>query len=144
MAQQMWTCPECGNHFVTTHAWHSCGRYTLAQLFASSDPVALELAQLYTLVLEGLGDVEVIPQRSRLTALARVRFAGAVPRKRGLVATFALRDQLVHERIIKAEQHAPAWWTHHVRVTSPADLDAQLRGWLQRSHDTVGTSDGRA
>lgn len=138
MDQQLWTCPDCGNRFVTKKLWHSCGRFSLEDLFASAEPQALDLARQYVRLLETVGDVEVIPQRTRLTALARVRFAGAVPRKKGFIANFALRHGVEHDRIVKVERHGPNWWTHHVRIESENDLDDQLRYWLQESYDTVG------
>jgi hypothetical protein len=90
----LWTCPKCGARLVTRILWHSCGRHTLEALLARSDPPVLELARRFVRVLQSLGDVQVLPQKTRLVCVARVRFAG--------------------------------------------DLDAELRSWLQESHDTVG------
>ena len=142
MVDDLWTCPDCGNRFVTMNTWHSCGLFSLEDLFSSSQPFALELARHYVSLLEALGDVEVIPQKTRLTALARVRFAGLMPRQSGFVATFALRYRLDDPRIAKVEEHAADWWTHHVNVNSMAGLDEQLLEWVQESHDTVGLQEG--
>ena len=70
--------------------WHSCGQFTLEDLFARSEPAALELARRYVGLLHSLGDVQVIPQKTRLVCVARVRFCGLEPRKNGFVANFAL------------------------------------------------------
>jgi len=29
-------------------------------------------------------------------------------------------------------------WSHHLKLTSPADIDAQLRGWLQEAWEADG------
>ena len=52
-------------------------------------------------MLHALGDVQVIPQKTRLTCVARVRFAGLQPRKNGSLASFALHRWLDSPRIIK-------------------------------------------
>jgi|SRR3990172_1157691 len=86
----LWTCPKCGARLVSKNLWHSCGRFTLEALFASSEPRVLALAKRYVAILRSLGDVQVIPQKTRLVCVARVRFAGLVPRKDHFVAGFAL------------------------------------------------------
>jgi hypothetical protein len=40
--------------------WHSCGQYTLEELFAHAGPGVLDLARHYVELLHGLGDVQVI------------------------------------------------------------------------------------
>jgi Domain of unknown function (DUF5655) len=98
----------------------------------------LELAREYVAMLRSLGDVQVIAQKTRLVCVARVRFAGLSPRKRGFQANFALHRWLDSPRIVKRVDYGPRWRAHHVMVQAPADLDDELRGWLQESHDVVG------
>ena len=54
------------------------------------------------------------------------------------IAAFALQRWLTNRRIIKTVEYGPRWRGHHVRITSAADLDDELRAWLQESHDVVG------
>jgi len=89
-------------------------------------------------MLRSLGDVQVIPQKTRLVACARVRFAGFEPRKTCFVATFALQRWLKNPRVIKTVDYGPRWRMHYVRVQSASDLDDPFRAWLQESHDVVG------
>jgi hypothetical protein len=101
----------------------------------------LALARAYVRMLQSLGDVQVIPQKTRLVCVARVRFAGLTPRKDGFLAAFALRRWLEHPRIVKKADYGPRWRGHFVTVKSRSDLDGELRAWLQESHDTVGVQD---
>ena len=95
-------------------------------------------ARKYVALLESLGDVQVLPQKTRLVAVARVHFAGLYPRKDHFVAAFTLHCWLTNRRIIKTVDYGPRWRGHYVRITSAADLDDELRAWLQESHDVVG------
>jgi uncharacterized protein DUF5655 len=134
----LWICPDCGARLVSRNLSHSCGTFSLEALFAGSTPRTLSLARDYVAMLHGLGDVQVLPQKTRLVAVARVRFAGLSPRRDGFVANFALHHWLTGPRIVKTEDYGPRWRFHHVRVNSQDDLDDELRGWLQESHDVVG------
>jgi Domain of unknown function (DUF5655) len=134
----LWICPNCGARLISRNLWHSCGEYALENLFANAEPSALALARRYVVVLRSLGDVQVIPQKTRLVCVARVRFCGLEPRKSGFVASFALHRWLDSPRIVKTVDYGPRWLAHYVRIRSDADLDDELTAWLQESHDTVG------
>jgi hypothetical protein len=137
-AQSPWICPKCGARLVTKNLWHSCGRFTLEDLFSRSDPSVLKLARKFITVLRSLGDVQIIPQKTRLVCVARVRFAGLTPRKDHFVATFALHRWLRSARVTKKTDYGPKWRAHSVPIRSIDDLDDELKAWLQESHDVVG------
>jgi hypothetical protein len=134
----LWVCPKCGARLVTRNLWHSCGRFTLEALFANAQPGVLDLARKYVRLLHSLGDVQVIPQKTRLVCVARVRFAALTPRAAGFRAGFALHRWIESPRIIKTIDYGPRWRYHFVDVRSKNELDKELRTWLQESHDTVG------
>jgi hypothetical protein len=77
-------------------------------------PGVLDLARAYVAMLHSLGDVQVIPQKTRLVCVARVRFAGLSPRKRGFQATFALHRWLDSPRIVKRVDYGPRWRGHQL------------------------------
>jgi uncharacterized protein DUF5655 len=140
----VWICPRCGARLVSRNLWHACGQSTLETLFAGAAPGVLELARDYVAMLHSLGDVQVIPQKTRLVCVAWVRFAGLSPRKRGFQASFALHRWLDSPRIIRKVDYGPRWRGHYVRVQARTDLDDELRGWLQEAHDVVGLQAGLA
>jgi hypothetical protein len=135
---------RCGSARTAAPDWSAAACGTPAggspsRTFASAHPDALVLARRYVALLASLGDVQVIPQRTRLVCVARVRLAGLEPRKDGFLASFALRRWLpANPRIVKTVGYGPRWRAHHVRVRSEPDLDEELRTWLQEAHDTVG------
>jgi hypothetical protein len=134
----VWICPKCGARLVSRNLWHSCGRFTLEDLLAKSNPDVRILAKRFVKMLESLGDVQVIPQKTRLVCVARVRFAGLYPRKDGFRVGFALRRRLRSRRVVKTADYGPRWRGHFVDVRTAGDLDDELRAWLREAHDTVG------
>jgi hypothetical protein len=139
----LWICPKCGARLITKNLWHSCGRFTLDALFARSDPQVVQLASRFVDMLRALGDVQIIPQKTRLVCVARVRFAGLTPRKEHFVASFALQRWLKSPRVTKTEDYGPNWRLHFVPIRSTDDLDDELNAWLQESHDLVGSQQTR-
>jgi hypothetical protein len=103
----LWVCPQCGARLVSRNLWHSCGRHSLEELFAGAGPGVLDVAEAYVDLLAGLGDVQILPQKSRLVAVARVRFAGLYPRKTGFLASFALHRWIDSPRIVKTADVLP-------------------------------------
>jgi hypothetical protein len=135
---EIWICPHCGARLVSRNLWHSCGQFSLESLFGNADQRVLDLAHRFVALLHTLGDVQVIPQKTRLVCVARVRFSGLVPRKDGFLVSFALHRRLDSPRIVKIVDYGPRWLAHQVRIRSEADLDDELISWLQESHDVVG------
>src|SRR6266508_2996639 len=131
MPPELWICPSCGARLVSRNLSHSCGQFTLESLFARAAPGVLDLARRYVALLHTLGDVQVLPQNTRLACVARVRFAGLTPRRDGFVATFALHRWLDSPRVVKTVEYGPRWRVHSILVRSEADLDGELTAWLQ-------------
>ena len=94
-------------------------------------------------MLRMLGDVQVISQKTRLVCVARVRFAGLTPRKDHFVASFALHRWLKSSRVTRKQDYGPKWRAHFVPIRSAADLDDELKAWLQEAHDVVGMQQQR-
>ena len=44
---ELWICPRCEARLVSRNLWHSCGRFTLEDLFAGAAPDTLDLAPEY-------------------------------------------------------------------------------------------------
>jgi len=138
----LWICPRCGARLVTRNMSHSCGSFSLDELMRGTLPSVRETAREYVELLRSLGDTQVIAQKTRLVCVARVRFATMQPRKTHLLAGFVLHRWLDSPRIVKREDYGPRWHYHWLRLDSTADLDPELRMWLQESHDVVGLQHG--
>jgi hypothetical protein len=114
--------------------WHSCGSYSLEELFARSEPHVLPLFRQFEALVRQCGPVTVIPQKSRVVFQVRVRFAGAIPRRSYLQCSFGFHRRLDHPRFFKIEQYAPRWFGHHIRVRDAAQLDDELMAWIREAY----------
>lgn len=139
-----WTCPQCGRSFRARNARHSCVSQSPEALFAEY-PDALPLYRAVRAALERLGPVETEATRTQVAFRADRRFAFLwIPRmslKRGpsdLYLTFDLVRPLGSPRLKEAVESHPGVWTHHMRLASRKDLDAEARAWLREAYETRG------
>jgi hypothetical protein len=114
--------------------WHSCGKFTLKDLFAKSDPNIPTLFRKFAGMVRSCGPVTLIPQKTRVVFMDRVRFAGAYPRKSYLLCSIALPERFENPRFVKIESYTPNWHGHYFRVESAMDLDSEIQSWLHESY----------
>ena len=138
----LWTCPRCGNPFVSRNMFHSCKRYDLSEPFAGKPARVRELFERFRALVEACGPVKVLPYRDRVGFMVRVRFAGARPRGRWLEVGFWVRRRIESPRFHKVETIYPNAHVHLLRITEPEQLDAQVAAWLEEAY-VVGCQ-GRA
>lgn len=132
----LWTCPKCGAKFVSANMWHSCGRYRVEDLFAKSDPHVFTLYQKFKRMVERCGPVTMIPQKTRLVFMVRMRFAGFTVRKSGLRVGLILERRLGPDpRLEKVETFGPHSHGHYFRIERTAQLDTTMRVWIREAYD---------
>jgi hypothetical protein len=135
----LWTCPRCGLKFVTKNLWHSCGQATLEEWKRKMGPRALGLYERFERLIAKCGRYHVSPAKTRITFLARVRFAGiARLSEDGMRCNFALPYALRSPRFVRVSEVVPGWWSHELRVSDPRELDAEVQGWLRQSYSLMG------
>lgn len=130
----LWRCPKCSERFVTKNLWHACGKYSLEDLFARSEPHVLRLFQKYAAMVRACGPVRMIPQKTRVAFQVRVRFTAVYPRKSHFLAGLALPYRADDPRFIKIEKYSEHFQGHTFRVSSEADLDEKVQDWLHESY----------
>ena len=130
----LWRCPKCGKYYVTRNMWHACARHTVHEHFAGRDPKLKLLFDGLVGLLKRCGPVRVVPGKTGIAFQVRMRFAGVIVRRNCLDAGFIFPKRLDHSRIKKVEAFSPRAYGHHVEVRSPADLDAELAGWLREAY----------
>ncbi|MBC7789245.1 MAG: hypothetical protein H7Z74_04820 [Anaerolineae bacterium] len=139
----LWQCPRCGHRFVTKNLWHSCVRVSLATHFRGKPPDRKRTFDRWLQAARVCGPTIAYAQKTRITIQARVRFAGAVVRVGHLDATLWLRRRVTHPLLDRVEDFGRIGYVHHFRLTSPGDIDTELKALMCEAHQ-VGTQELKA
>jgi hypothetical protein len=137
--RELWTCPKCGLKFITRNLWHSCGRATIDDWLAQFGPRGRRLYDRFVTLIANCGEYHVSPAKTRITFLARVRFA-AITRvsEDSMTCGFALPFPVRSRRFTSVDEVVPGWWQHRLEITDPRQLDRQVQAWLRQSYQLMG------
>lgn len=139
----LWRCPRCGHQFVTRNLWHSCVRVTLASHFRGKPIERRKTYDRWVAAARSCGRVTAYAQKSRITIMARVRFAGAVVHRSYLDAALWMRRPVQHPRLRRTEDFGRLGFVHHFRLEQPEDVDGALHDLMREAY-RVGTQELRA
>ena len=136
----LWKCPKCGHRFVTKNLWHSCVRVALAEHFRGRPAERRKTYNRWVAAARACGKVTAYAQKSRITIMARVRFAGAVVHASYLDAGLWMRRRVEHPLLRRTEDFGRLGFVHHFRLERPDDVDAPLEALMRESY-RVGTQE---
>src|SRR4030095_8269976 len=122
----LWTCPKCGAKLVSANMWHSCGRFKLEDLFARSEPHVFKTFQKFRRMVESCGPVTMIPEKTRVVFMVRMRSAGATVRRTNL------RVGLLLERKLPADPRIEKIETFGRSATDTISESTALLSWIGR------------
>jgi Domain of unknown function (DUF5655) len=132
----LWACPKCGAKFVSANMSHSCGRFRLEDLFARSEPGVVALFEKFRRIVEGCGPVTMIPQKTRVVFMVRMRFANVSVRKSNLRIGLIMTRRLEPDgRLEKVDVYAPLCVGNYLRIERPAQLDEDVRRWVREAYE---------
>jgi hypothetical protein len=86
-------------------------------------------------IANALGGVAVEEKKTSIHVTRRRAFLGVHPRKGGLLINIVTDTALRGERLRKQEQVSANRWHNEVLLTDPAQLDAELVGWIRQAHE---------
>jgi hypothetical protein len=132
----LWTCPRCDAQFVVANTYHSCGRYQLDDLFRRADPHVFPLFRRFEAMVRAAGAVKMVPQKTRLVFMVRMRFINVQVRKSHLILGFVFGRRLEDPRFSKVESYSPRSHVAYVRVSNDEELDASVRRWIREARKT--------
>lgn len=110
------------------------GGFTVKSHFESKDPA---VRQIYDRVLRAAGKFGPVveePKKTSIHLVNKTAFAGVVTRKSAIVLTIKSDRKLSSPRIHKSERTSANRFHHEVKITSPADVDAELVKWLKDAY----------
>ena len=84
------------------------------------------------------GPVVEEPKKTSIHLVKATAFAGVATRKSALILTIKSDRDLDSPRIHKSEQTSARRFHHEVKLTTPAEVDAELLGWLKQGYALSG------
>lgn len=125
---------------MTKNLWHSCVRVALAEHFRGRPAERRKTYNRWVAAARACGKVTAYAQKSRITIMARVRFAGAVVHASYLDAGLWMRRRVEHPLLRRTEDFGRLGFVHHFRLERPDDVDAPLEALMRESY-RVGTQE---
>ncbi len=80
------------------------------------------------------GPVIEEPKKTSIHLVNKTAFAGVATRKGVIVLTIKSDRKLSSPRIHKSEQTSANRFHHEVKLTSPAEVDSEILGWLKNAY----------
>lgn len=108
---------------------------TVDQHFADKPAEIRELYDRLVALVERFGPVEQDPKKTSIHLNRRTAFAGIAVRKAHLILTIKSDRPPSSPRIFKSQQTSASRWHHEVKLTTPKDLDAEMRQWLKAAYE---------
>ena len=133
-ARPLWTCRKCGREFANRNQSHACGRHSLEAHFRGKRPEIRALFDAVVAVIRDIGPVRILPEKTRIAFQVRMSFAQLTPRQNWIDGHVVLARRLEHPRFRKIETFSPRNHLHAFRLSTPADVDADLRAWLAEAY----------
>lgn len=137
----LWECPACGRTFANRSQTHTCARLgDLDRHFARSAPTVRAAFDCVLAVVDALGPVEVLAEKTRIALHARMSFAAFMPRRAWLAGHLVLARQITSPRFARIEVISPRNVVHQFRISAPQEVDDQFSAWLAEAYK-VGIQD---
>ncbi len=87
-------------------------------------------------VIRGFGDdIELAPKKGYVSLRRRKQFAMIQPSGAGRIDLGLILPDVPADARLESAAGFNALFTHRIRLSSPADLNTQLTGWLKRAYD---------
>lgn len=133
-----WTCPACGREFGKRQAHVCIPALSVDVYFAQRPAVEREIFEAVNEHVASLGPCIVEPVGIGILFKVRRTFAELRPKTRWVDLGFGLNRRLEHPRVTRASRDQAGRTYHGIRITSPADIDGEVRDWLTESYFEAG------
>ncbi len=108
--------------------------FTTESHFEGKDPLVREIYDRLMKSLRKVGPVVEDPKKTSIHINHRTALVGVATRKSHLVLTIKSDRKLTSPRIHKSEQVSANRFHQEVKLTSLADVDAELVSWLEDAY----------
>lgn len=102
--------------------------------FAGKDPIVRDIYEQLKKSIKRFGPIVEEPKKTSIHIVNKTALAGVATRKGWLILTIKSDRKLASPRIHKSEQASANRFHHELKLTSPADVDEELIGWLKAAY----------
>src|SRR3954451_15738676 len=106
--------------------------------FAGRSPVVRRIYDRLLAAVATLGAVAEDPKKTSIHLNRKTAFAGVVTRKDSLILTLKAALDIRSLRVSKHERASANRWHLEVKLSDPAEVDAELIGWLKEAYELSG------
>lgn len=85
-------------------------------------------------VVEALGPVEVLAEKTRIALHVRMSFAAFMPRRQWLAGHLVLARHIASPRFSRVETISARNIVHQFRLDAPDDVDDEFAAWLAEAY----------
>ncbi|GAA3632385.1 DUF5655 domain-containing protein [Microlunatus ginsengisoli] len=136
MSPELWHCPHCGRTFANRNQNHTCAPLgDLDRHFEGKDPAVRQSFDAVLAVVDALGPVEVLAEKSRIALHVRMSFAAFTPRRHTLPGHLVLARVVDSPRWDRVQTFSPRNVLHAFMLSGPHEVDAEFAGWLAEAYD---------
>jgi Domain of unknown function (DUF5655) len=132
--EPLWKCPDCGRAFANRNQSHACGQHDLDHHFHNKPAAIRKLFDQVVEIIERIGPVRVLPEKTRIAFQVRMSFAQVTPRREWLDGHVVLARRLEHPRFRQIQTFSPRNHLHAFRITCAADLDDDFAAWMREAY----------
>jgi uncharacterized protein DUF5655 len=133
-ARTLWRCPKCNREFANRNQSHACAQHELEGHFCDKPAAIRGLFEAVVAALAACGPVKVLPEKTRIAFQVGMSVAQLTSRARWIDGHVVLARRLEHPRFRRIETISPRNHVHHFRLTSLADVDAELAACLREAY----------
>jgi hypothetical protein len=130
----LWQCPKCKRKFANRNQSHFCGNHDLEHHFAAKSDEVRKIYKAFLKTIKPCGPVIVLPEKTRIAFQVRMSFAQLTTRSKWVDGHVVLARRFEHPRFRKIESISPRNQVHHFRLVSAAEVDAEVRRWLEEAY----------
>lgn len=130
----LWKCPNCGRSFANRNQAHACGKHDLEHHFRGKPGEIRRLFDAFAAMIETLGPVTILPEKTRIAFQVRMSFAQITPKQGWLDGHFVLARRAEDPVFRKIESVSARNHVHHFRIRDASDMTPALRAYAKEAY----------